>query len=290
MATTVFVREDRFDVRRFLTVATMLVVFAAGRDAPAQDIDDDEPEVAAPVEQQFMVAEENFDQWVFGGGRNTASARSRLDSLLTLQVEEIDRTCGITPVQKKKLLLAGRGDVKRYFGRVEEKRRKFQLVRNDANKFQAFFQELQPFQHILQQGTFGDGSLFAKTLKHTLDDRQAARHEQDLRERRQFRYRAKVDLVIAMLDSAVGLTADQRRRLSKLLAEETRPPKKFGPQDYMVVMLQVSRLPEATLKPIFNEFQWRLLGLQFDYARAMEPTLRKNGYLPDEPAKPRPLP
>ena len=92
-----------------------------------------------------------------------------------------------------------------------------------------------------------------------------------------------------MLDNAVGLTADQRRRLSKLLVEETRPPKKFGPHDYHGRDAPGRPgSPRPSSSPIFNDAQWRLIGRQFDQARGMEPFLRKNGFLPDEPAKPRP--
>ena len=48
----------------------------------------------------------------------TDAARFRLETILAARVDKIARQCGLTEVQKKKLLLAGRGDIKRFFDRV----------------------------------------------------------------------------------------------------------------------------------------------------------------------------
>ena len=105
----------------------------------------------------FVLNDAQFDQWVFGnmGVANAAAARNQLDSLLTLHVEDLERTCGLTPVQKKKLLLAGRGDIKRFFDRVEE-RKKFTKNRNDQNQFQQIWQEIQPLRNSFNAGFFGE--------------------------------------------------------------------------------------------------------------------------------------
>ena len=72
------------------------------------------------------MTEDQFDQWVFGAPRNSRAGRNKLDSLLTLEVDEVCRTCGLSEVQKKKLVLAGRGDIKRFFDKVEENTHGFQ--------------------------------------------------------------------------------------------------------------------------------------------------------------------
>jgi hypothetical protein len=265
---------------RLLMAAMVLAIVGTGRIARAQD-DEDEPAVVAPV-QQFVMADENFDQWIFGA-RNAATGRSRLDSLLALQIEDVDRTCGLTESQKKKLLLAGRGDLKRFFDRIEDKRKKFQLVKNDQNKVNEVIQEIQPLQLTLNSGPFGEGSIFFKTLEKTLDEEQVAKYDAVLREKRLFRYRAKVELVVAVLDDALGLSAEQRRRFIKLLLEDTHPPRRYGQYDYYVVMVQAAKLPEAKLRPIFDDAQWKLLGQQLMQMKGMEEFLKKGEFLP-EPA------
>src|SRR5439155_9611662 len=80
------------------------------------------------VEQvRQLWTDDQFERWVFQEDGNASRARKRLDSLLAMQIENIDRTCRLTDAQKKKLQLAGRGDVKRCFDCYERIKRKTQL-------------------------------------------------------------------------------------------------------------------------------------------------------------------
>jgi hypothetical protein len=47
-------------------------------------------------------------------------------------------------------------------------------------------------------------------------------------------------------------------------------------------MLLASRVPEARLRPIFDDSQWRKVRRQMDQVKGMETYLRTNGFLPDE--------
>ena len=85
-----------------------------------------------------------------------------------------------------------------------------------------------------------------------------------------------------MLARSLGLTDDQRRRFETLLLEETRPPSEFGTADYLVVMYQAARIPEARIKPIFDDLQWRVLSDELALARNQERGLRKDGQVPFE--------
>jgi hypothetical protein len=271
---------------RLLAASALACAFGSGfgRAAPAQDpdADDDEPAPAAAPVPQFRVADQNFDVGVFGNYRTADTARARLGQLCGLITDEVDRVCGLTSAQKDKLLLAARGDLNRYFGRVDEKRKEFQLARTDQRKYQEFYTSLAPLQRAIQNGLFGDGSLFSKALKTTLDPGQTARYEATLRERKSFHSRARFDLVVALMDNALGLTADQRGRVRALIRAETRPPRKHGYYDYQVLLIQLSRLPEGKLKPLFLEGQWRSLTAQFNNAQGMEAFLIKNDFLPDK--------
>ena len=223
---------------------------------------------------------EQMDQWVFGRYGGSGGARNKLDSSLLLRIQDLERTCGITEAQKKKLRLAGRGDIKRFFDKVEELKRKFQQGQNDPNA--NIWQEIQPLQVELNTGLFGDDSLYAKTIRRTLNHEQAARFESLSHERTSFRFRATVDWFVVHLDKGLGLTDDQRQRFVELLVNEARPPRRFGPGDYWYLLLQTARVPEAKLKPIFDAPQWRLLCRQFAQARAMEQWLKTNGVLADD--------
>ncbi len=269
---------------RLLTAVTILAVLGFGQAARAQDDEDEEPAKVVPMNNVFIVNNAQFDQWVFGniGMANERVARDKLDSLLILNVEDLERTCGLTPIQKKKLTLAGRGDIKRFFDRVEDLRKKFDKSKNDQNLFGLMWQDIQALQAIFQAGLLGEGSIFAKTLKSTLSPDQVASHENVVHDRLMYRYWARVDLAMELLNNTVGFTDDQRQRLVKLLTEETKPPKRLGQNDYYAVLYMLASLPEAKVKPIFEESQYRNLKRQFDQARGLGVWLKQNGFIPDE--------
>jgi hypothetical protein len=87
--------------------------------------------------------------------------------------------------------------------------------------------------------------------------------------------------VLATWDEMLGLSPHQRERLQGLLNQSTRPPRRFGAEDYFGVLWQVSQLPEPVLKPIFREDQWAKLTPQLAEARRREPMLKREGYVPD---------
>jgi len=127
--------------------------------------DDDEADVAAPPRSRFMIAERTFDRYVLGGMADPDSARAYLESVLTERIDAIDPQHRLTPDQRNKLLLAGRGDIKHLFDQIEEERREFKRLRTDVRGCQIFLRELEPLVLSVQQGPFDADSLLAKTLK-----------------------------------------------------------------------------------------------------------------------------
>ena len=112
-------------------------------------------------------------------------------------------------------------------------------------------------------------------------------HEKIVRDRFLYRYQARVDLAMEMLNSNVGFTDEQRERLVKLLTEETRPPRRLGQNDYYAILYVIGTLPEAKVKSIFEDVQYRSLKQQLDQARGLGMWLKQNGFVPaDEPGKP----
>ncbi len=270
-------------LRRRLLVAAALGIIVLGSAAWGQDDWDAQDAVLAPAAGMgqavnFEIPEETFNQWVFGGKTNLQVTK-RLDSLLTLQVESVERACELSDAQKKKLQLAGRGDVKRFFGGVEEMKKKFREVRRDQHRINQIWQDLQPLRTRFNSGIFDETSLFHKVLKRTLDSNQSVQYEQRERERRKFRYEAKVELAVAMLETGVPLRDVQRQKLVKLLLDDAEPPTKFGEYDYYVVLYHAAKIPEETLKPIFDEAQWRALTQLFVTAKGMEAQLKRNGFI-----------
>ncbi len=283
---------DRSRWLRWHLAAALVAALGCGRTCWSQAVDvevEEEAEVAVqPNRAVFVMTDDQFDQWVFGGPRNSRAGRNKLDSLLALQVDDVARICTLSEAQKKKLLLAGHGDIKRFFDLVEEKRKKFDKVKQDQNKIGEIYQELVPLQTALNAGLFGDGSFYAKTIRKILSEEDDARYHQVILEKNRFRYKAKVELVVAQLDQTVGFRDEQRRKLVELIVNETQPPTRFGQYDYYIVMYEAGQIGEAKLKPLFEDRQWALLDRQLKQMRGMRQFLQNQGLLPPRKVVPPP--
>ena len=182
--------------------------------------------------QQVYTAE-IVESWVFQQDRNADGARRRLDSHLTIHLDEIQHACKLTEEQRKRLLLAGHGDIKRFFDRFEALRRPFKPIRQDQPDFQQVYQELwqriSPLQTSLRDGLFEADSLFGKIVASTLTAEQKASYDALSNERHQFQFRNSVAKVIHALDQSARLTQAQRRQLTELLTKEIKAPKKSAP-------------------------------------------------------------
>jgi hypothetical protein len=148
------------------------VAVAARGDPPEAEIGENAPLPGGQIE----AADATVYRWVFGAGSNASSARTELDTLVLQKIAIVDRVCGLTDTQIKKLELAGRGDVTRLIDRIEEIGMRFQVVKDELDKVGALFLEARPLKRGLRPG-FSDASLFAKSVKTTLTAEQFAKYE-----------------------------------------------------------------------------------------------------------------
>jgi hypothetical protein len=261
-----------------LRTIALLIAATMSSIAFATEDDKEPPAVRAP-NQEFMLEESNFDQWIFQGSGSAAAGRNRIDSHLKLKLEELVRTCELTEAQQKKLRLAAQGDIKRFFDQVEVLRKKFRAVKNDQNGFNDLWPEIHPLQQKQQAGLFGESSMFDKTLRSILLPEQQQRYQKVTDTRRRFRYRASIEVALISLSDTVALKDEQHKAIAKLLVEETPLPLRFGQQDQQVVMYGLSKIPAAKLKAIVDERQWKALKPQIEQGEAMEAFLAQNGLI-----------
>ena len=120
------------------------------------------------------VERENFDRWLFNDSGQGKAARLRhLERILQAKLDVAVRSHHLTAPQRLKLRVAGRGDIKRFFDQVENRRNDFEIQRRRFNSGIAALCRLQPLSQLYREGPFGDGSLFAKMLHKINDDRKA---------------------------------------------------------------------------------------------------------------------
>ncbi len=227
----------------------------------------------------FLISSEQLVQSVFGQPGAVERTRDRLESVLRSRVEKLDRLYRLSDAQKKKLVVAGRGDITHFFDRLEEIRRKLPLLTKEE-EIDKELREIEAYRVSLSQDLFGEGSILAKTLKKTLTHDQSVEYEKATREATLHRHRAMLQWVLGTLDQSLALTPLQHGRLEELLSAETRPPQRFGAEDYYGVMFQLSLVATDKLKPIFDIGQWAKLSLQLEEAKRKEQMLKEEGYLP----------
>jgi hypothetical protein len=238
----------------------------------------DEPDDVVPAGGPAAVADapnvgemdRNIEQWCCSG-HHAYEARSQFEGALDRDISRLNERYGLTPAQRKKLVLAGRHDVKRFFDRVDEVKAEYRRALGDWNRVSGRVSELRQMAnqpHLL----FGDRSMLAKTLKKTLTHEQVTRHDKAI-------YRARVEWLAGLLDKRLRLNPGQHRRLVTLVVDETPPLKRYGSFDYDAIMLQMARIPREKLGTALDEAQWRELTLRFDQARRMESILVSEGYV-----------
>jgi len=179
--------------------------------------------------------------------------------LLGLRLDNLVRTCGIIETQRKKIELAGKGDIKRFFDSIEEKRRQLRTAKGEG-EIDRIRTELSACARSLDDGLFDERSFFHKMMKRTLSQDQVARYQADRREARVFRHRALVAAAVRIFDRALGLDDAQRRTLTNLLLSETRAPKIAADHraECLFVLAQSVNVPKSKLGPIFTNVQHEL--------------------------------
>jgi hypothetical protein len=243
----------------------------------------------AGAQAQFMYTMDYVDSVIFQPDRVPAGARQRLDAHLTVHLDEIERACKLTEVQKKKLQLAGRGDIKHFFDRYEEVKRNFKPINQNHPDFQEIWQKLwqdiNPLQQSLQNGLFEEESLFAKSVSNTLTPAQKGGYDALAEQRRQFNWKITISQAVEMLDRSMRMTKAQRQQLTELLIKETRPAKKimnYYEQYYLFWQLQ--KLPPAKFRPLFDEAQLKVLDRHLQQAKNVAVSLQRSKNWPtDEP-------
>ncbi len=226
--------------------------------------------------------DEQFDQWVFQQYGNASTARVRLKESLELYTEDVDQTCGLSDAQKQKLRLAGKGDIEHFFRKFKKVKTKFQAIRNDQQKVNQIFQDISPLQAKLATGIFDRDSLLQKCLVNTINREQFLKYLKVDEERQRFHHEAKIGVIISLLDQAAPVTAEQRRKLSDLLRQETRPPRKSGQYDHYAMMHQAAKIDDEKFQQILDDIQWQVFNQQLGQMRGIEQWLKQNGILSDD--------
>jgi hypothetical protein len=155
-----------------LTVA-LLEPPRAGDDIVGEDVTE---EAIAPIPIEFRayaLKSECFDLCIYGD----ITAEQRMIWLLAALSTKVmaARERGLSAAEEEKLILAGRGDIKRFFDRVEAQRPGFEEARRNLIEGRAYLRSIQPISIEFRLGLHDFNSLFAKTLRKIEMERAGAK-------------------------------------------------------------------------------------------------------------------
>ena len=153
---------------------TRRISLIASDPLPRADEEGEPPPTQVPIRlnlNSMVVERENFDHWLFSDDRSDSQHWERLEKQLESQVDSARTEHTLTDRQCAKLRLAGKGDIKRFFDRVESSRLDFEVQRQSFRTGHAALLRLESLSQNYREGPFGDGSLFAKNLRRMNDER-----------------------------------------------------------------------------------------------------------------------
>jgi hypothetical protein len=271
------------------------------------DEDDDEKPVAGA--RQINITEQSFDQMVFGAALRgnrvlvengvrrvvaeslsaTEMARKRMESAIDSEMQWIEGRCQLTDAQKKKLRLAGRGDIESFFSRAAELRAKVVGRSFDQQEYSEFSMQMSLLRMASQNGLLNDSSLFRKTLRRTLDEQQRADYQQLLRQRQLEAAETGLtvwDRVNNNNARALGvkLSPETRRKMCELIVAEGRLPESATPYMNYIVLLEADRIADQ-VRPLMDDEQWEAFQKLVAQAKRVEPSIRRYAQWPPAPAE-----
>jgi hypothetical protein len=293
-------------VCNWVLVVTAVLVVAAWPAARAQGQDDGEadgdvefrcifrenvavqPEELSPVgdAESRLLAINGWKQHEFGG---TGDPRGHLEKILELQLTALQKDCGLSNSQQNKLRLAGHGDIKRFLDRLQEIAGGPGVPGHQVSD--DVLGDLQALDPALKAGFFIEGTLFVKVLTTTLSAEQLGRRLRGVQNRNAQRYADTVRQWIGPIGNMFDLRSRQCDELAQLIIKETAPPLRFGKSDYTMVMYQLAKVPEAQIRAIVTERQWKEMRGRLAIWAQSQANLKESGFVFDEtPNEPRKAP
>jgi hypothetical protein len=231
---------------------------------------------------QPAIGMEQFDMWIFQGlpGRGTG-AREALESRVDLEILRISQAITLDDPQTDHLKLAGHGDIKRFFDRVEKARRQFLAIQNrlDRNNLNEAYQLAAPLQQELTVGLFGPKSLLQKTIASTLNEQQLAAWEKEQGRTDQLRAERAVKLFIAQMQRQVPMTNAQRTQLAELIVAKAKSIRVNDQYTQYLLQYHLSEVPREELENLFDPNQMKAIDRSIQQGRAMVNMLKQRGLL-----------
>ncbi len=246
-------------------------------------------------EELYAVADRYFESLVFDGTRFTASqVRRQLNDELAARLKPVVTRCSLDESQKEKLQLAGRGDIKSWFDRVENLRLQVTAERLTGPALSVLVRQMSALNYERRNGLFGKGSLFRKTAMSTLSNEQIQEFAAIERE-------IQLDAIyqaLRKMPREIGdfpISDETLRKIAQRVLDTCGDVTVSFPYAQEIYVLQAAELGDE-VEPLLKSLQeWNTWQNQIAKARRAEARLRRLGVWPPKAAtkdedSPRPLP
>jgi hypothetical protein len=229
----------------------------------------------------FELTAEQLDRWVFNNAGG--DALQSYQTLINIEIEQIDAICSLSPKQKRMLALAGAGELQhirdslaplhaQYAGRV--------IAQADINEI---FQEIQPFREMVKRKVLNPDSLVCKLLQTTLDEEQSKRWAGWLLDRTRIRQRGQIASAVAAIERKVPLIQSQRQALIQLLEAEVLPAlrdsdvRNMGIETSTAVLSHMNAMAPEAFQTFLDDAQWDAMQSVFAPHRGRLRLLQQRG-------------
>jgi hypothetical protein len=235
--------------------------------------------------QNATIGIEQFDSWIFQGNANQDQAKSTLESRIELEITRIAQTVSLTDDQKERLKLAGNGDIKRFYDRVEKARRQFLSMGEqwEQNRINEAYQLAVPLQQELRKGLFGSDSLLQKVVATTVTEEQSEEMRKETERLMQLRKESAVKVFLAGMGRQIPMTSTQRSKLTELVMQQMTSIGDDDAYTNYLVSYRLSEVPLDDYKDLFDEAQMKAINQSTQQGKAMKAMLEQRGLLNEQP-------
>ena len=198
--------------------------------------------------------------------------------LLVIELNFIRQACDLKPEQRPKIKAAGEAAVTQVVRRMAEQQRR---AMRGGNFVERDAPPANPRQFILDA--------LAKALKETLTEDQLARYTEESAKRTALRKRAATQCAIALIDSQLCLTVEQREKITESVSANWQPQweswltlSQYGGQYFPTIPDQhIATHLSAEQKSVWNGFQ----KVEFGFWDGNGMEQQNDGWWGDEPDK-----
>lgn len=228
---------------------------------------------------QRIDLKDDFYRMVFQNSQHPDQARILFRSNIASRLDQWDLTVHLTDSQRRKMQLAGTGDIERFMNRLAKGIGEYENLQKDDGDPNTLWQLAQPLRNELESGLFDDESLFHRTFIQNLDGSQRTKWQEELNRKNKKRSQSIIKLQLALLAREAAMTPTQRSRLEKEFGESLPLVKLDERQSLYYFEYLSSEIPQSTVDEILDKKQAAMFQSVRARGRQRKPHLIREGIL-----------